>query len=130
MAINAKNRFAELPKDDRKAILERADELYAEEMTLTELRKVRQLSQVKLAELLGIKQASVSRLERRIGTDISTLREVVEAMGGSLQIIAQFPDWPDVSVSLCDTIEPGSQRDKAKPATRKPARRQPSRRQP
>ena len=90
MAINAKNRFAELPKDDRKAILERADELYAEEMTLTELRKVRQLSQVKLAELLGIKQASVSRPGARIGTDISTLREVVEAMGGSLQIIAQI----------------------------------------
>jgi hypothetical protein len=130
MAINAKERFAELPEDDRKAILERADELYAEEMTLAELRKVRQRTEVKLAKLLGIKQAAVSRLERRTDMYVSTLRDVVEAMGGSLQIIAQFPDRPDVRVSLFDTIDSGFKRGKPKPATRKPARRQPTRRQP
>jgi DNA-binding XRE family transcriptional regulator len=98
MVINAKDRFAELPEDDRKAILKRADVIYAEEMSLAELRKVRQRSQAKLAKKLGVKQAAVSRLERRADMYVSTLRGLIEAMGGSLQIIAQFPDRPAVSI--------------------------------
>jgi len=49
------------------------------------------LTQVHLAELLRVKQSSISKLERRSDTYISTLRRIIEAMGGKLEIRAVFP---------------------------------------
>jgi ribosome-binding protein aMBF1 (putative translation factor) len=62
------------------------------EMPLQELRKARALSQEQLAKELHIKQASVSKLERRTDMYIQTLRGYIEAMGGVLEIKARFPE--------------------------------------
>jgi ribosome-binding protein aMBF1 (putative translation factor) len=62
------------------------------EMLLSELRKALQLSQVELASRLKVKQPAVARLEKRTDMYVSHLREVIEAMGGELDIIARFPD--------------------------------------
>jgi len=62
------------------------------EMPLQELRIARQQTQEQLAQELGIKQAAVSRLERRTDMYVSTLRRVIQAMGGDLEITARFPD--------------------------------------
>lgn len=62
------------------------------ELPLDELREARQLTQVHLAELLGINQAAVSKMERRADMYVSTLARFVEAMGGQLEIRACFPD--------------------------------------
>ena len=105
MAINAKDRFAKLPKARQQKILARADELAAEEMTLTKLREARLRSQVQIAEKLGIKQAAVSRLERRADMYLSTLRELITAMGGTLQIVAEFPDRPPVIITQFRTLD-------------------------
>ena len=59
---------------------------------LAELRKARKLTQEELARRLGIRQANVSKLERRLDVRLSTLRDVVEAMGGELRVTAHFPD--------------------------------------
>lgn len=59
---------------------------------LNELRKARRLTQEELARRLGTRQANVSKLERRSDVRVSTLREVVEAMGGELRITAHFAD--------------------------------------
>ena len=59
---------------------------------LDELRRARGLTQEQLAERLDTGQPSISRLERRRDVRLSTLREVVEAMGGELKVIAHFPD--------------------------------------
>lgn len=61
-------------------------------LSLAGLRQARQLSQEALAERLGARQASVSKLERRTDLHLSTLRAYVEALGGRLELIAQFPD--------------------------------------
>jgi transcriptional regulator with XRE-family HTH domain len=61
-------------------------------MDLAELRGSRGLTQEELASRLDISQSNVSRLERRRDMLISTLREVVEAYGGRLRIIAEFPE--------------------------------------
>ena len=45
-----------------------------------------------MAEVLGVGQDSVSRLEQRSDLLISTLRNYVEAMGGKLSLVAEFPD--------------------------------------
>lgn len=61
-------------------------------MPLQELRYARQLSQEQLAEALHVKQASISKLERRTDMYISTLRNFIRAMGGELEINAVFPE--------------------------------------
>ncbi|HEY4037159.1 MAG TPA: XRE family transcriptional regulator [Ktedonobacteraceae bacterium] len=63
-----------------------------EEMTLQELREALHIQQGELGEMLGIKQAAVSRMERRNDMYLSSLRKAVEAMGGELVIIARFQD--------------------------------------
>ena len=62
------------------------------EMRLNELRRARELSQERLAELLHIQQAGISKLERRTDMYISTLRGFIQALGGELEITARFPD--------------------------------------
>lgn len=63
-----------------------------EAMPLQELRRARHLSQEQLAQTLSVKQAAVSKLEKRTDMYVSTLRNVIKAMGGDLEIIAKFPD--------------------------------------
>lgn len=64
----------------------------AAEMPLHELRQARQLSQVRLAEILQVNQAAISTIEHRTDMYISTLRDYIRAMGGDLEIVAKFPD--------------------------------------
>lgn len=70
---------------------ERARKILAE-MPLDELREARELTQTGLAKILGINQASVSKMERQTDMYISTLRSFVHAMGGHLRIEAVFPE--------------------------------------
>lgn len=62
------------------------------EMPLNEIRAARELTQEHLARVLRVKQASISKLERRADMYISTLRDFVRAMGGELEITARFPE--------------------------------------
>lgn len=67
-------------------------------MRLRELRRARQLSQQSIADDLGMDQGNVSKLEQRADMYISTLRRYIEALGGSLEIVARFPGG-DVKIS-------------------------------
>lgn len=92
MPTNVDDIIKSLSPARRKKVEARAAELIAEEMTLRELRKARKLTQVRVAKKLGITQDSVSRLEQRSDLLLSTLRKTVEAMGGNLSLVAEFPD--------------------------------------
>ena len=92
MVIRLDDFVAKLPKKQQQAIKKRSAALIAEEATLRQLREARKRSQVELGEKLHIKQAAVSKLERRTDMYLSTLRSYIEAMGGKLEIIARFPD--------------------------------------
>jgi hypothetical protein len=72
-------------------LLTRGKSVPPEPVLLRELRAERNLSQVKLAELLDIQQASISKMENRNDLLVSTLQAVVSAMGGRLVIKAMFP---------------------------------------
>jgi transcriptional regulator with XRE-family HTH domain len=61
------------------------------ELLLSELRKLAGKSQQQLAAALGIKQPSLSKLENQDDMQISTLRRIVQALGGELEVIAKFP---------------------------------------
>jgi len=92
MPTNINEKIKDLSPSQRKRVEERADQLIAEEMTLRELRRARKLTQTRMAKALGISQDSVSRLEKRSNLMLVTLRKTIEAMGGSLALVAQFPD--------------------------------------
>ncbi len=83
----------------RRKIAARAATLVAEERSLQELRQAHKLTQKRMAQVLGIGQDSVSRLEQRSDLLISTLRGYVEALGGRLSLVAEFPDKDPVVLS-------------------------------
>lgn len=89
----------------RKRIEARAAELVAEEMSLRELRRAHKLTQARIADTLGIGQDQVSRLEQRSDLLLSTLRDYVEAMGGRLTIVAEFPHQRPVVLSGIGVLE-------------------------
>lgn len=62
------------------------------ELDLPKLRQWRDCSQAQLASRLQVTQASVSRLERRSDVLVGTLKSLIGALGGSLELRARFPD--------------------------------------
>lgn len=70
-----------------------------EEMSLHQLRKAREMTQVKIAEELQIGQGDVSRLERRTDMYVSTLASFLQAVGADLEIRAVFADGKVVKIS-------------------------------
>ena len=86
--------MASLPEERRKRIEARAAEL----ITLHEMRLAVQKTQKQVADALGVGQDSVSRMESRSDMLLSTLRRYVEAMGGTLALVAQFPDRPPMVI--------------------------------
>jgi predicted XRE-type DNA-binding protein len=61
-------------------------------MPLDQLRKAQQMTQLQVAEILGVNQGEVSKIEHRSDICVSTLAEYIEAMGGRLEIRAVFKD--------------------------------------
>jgi DNA-binding Xre family transcriptional regulator len=99
MGVRVDDKIRQLSAARRKRVEARARALIAEEMTLRELRKAREWTQMRLAEAMGIQQDSVSRLEKRKDVRLSTLRKAVEAMGGKLTVVAEFPGQAPVVVT-------------------------------
>jgi len=99
MTISLEEMLAEIPAERRKRIEKRGAELIAEEINLRELRRLRKLTQVRLSKKLKIGQEGVSRIEKRTDLYLSTLRSYVEAVGGKLSLIVEFPDQSAVMLA-------------------------------
>ena len=74
-------RIAEIEKEVAHELLE---------MSLRDLRESLGMTQQELAKVIDMTQSEVSRLERREDHHISTVRKVVEALGGELEVSAVF----------------------------------------
>src|SRR5258708_6502176 len=81
----------EMPAAQRKRIAGRVEQALAA-MPLEEVRRARQMTQLDLAQSLGVNQGEVSKIEHRTDVYLSTLAGYVEALGGRLEIRAVFPD--------------------------------------
>ena len=123
MGTTLKERLRKLPAGRRAKVEARAAELLAEEMSLRDLRKVRELTQERMAELLGIGQEGISRLEKRSDLLISTLRNYLARMGGRLELVVRFPDRP--AVLLQDLAELDAAARKSPAPKKKPSRASP-----
>ena len=78
-------------KRTRQRAARRTQELL-QDLLLSEIRQMAEgKSQQQVADELGIKQPSLSKLERQSDMQISTLQRIVKALGGRLEVIAKFP---------------------------------------
>ena len=66
--------------------------LTAEMVSLEQLREGLGISQEELANVMDVQQPAISKLVRRPDMKVSTLRDLIAAMGGELHITATFPD--------------------------------------
>jgi transcriptional regulator with XRE-family HTH domain len=118
MAIGFDKLMERLPPERQERINARAEVLIAEELTLRDLRKAHDLTQEHMAQILKIGQDSVSRIEQRSDLLLSTLRNYVAAMGGTLELVARFPDRPSVTIAGLTTLtlqEESPKRKREKP---------------
>ena len=96
-------RPAEVYRDPLRAVrrivqLARADRMIRG-MGLKDLRELYGQSQVDLAVRAGVKQPAISRFENRGEVKLSTLKAAIEALGGTLEVRAHFPD-ADVPLTI------------------------------
>ena len=93
--MSGRRPFRELTRDfspERKRSIESEKAQLLAEMPLHELRWALKLTQQELAEKLQVNQPAIAKMERRADMYVSSLRSYVEAMGGKLTIVAEFPE--------------------------------------
>jgi predicted XRE-type DNA-binding protein len=60
---------------------------------LAQLRKNTGLTQVQIAAMMGVSQARVSQIEHGKITEVDAIRGYVEALGGTVDVVARVGDW-------------------------------------
>ena len=99
--MSGRNAFKHLTKDftrERRARVDTRKEELRAAMPLHELRQARAMTQKAIGEALNVNQPAVAKLERRADMYVSNLRAYIEAMGGKLNIVAEFPQG-DVTIT-------------------------------
>lgn len=98
---SARDRIDALPADRRERIEADARQM-AVEMHLTEIRKALSLTQTEVSKRTGMAQGDISRFEKAEleATKIGTLERYVNGMGGSLRIVAEFPDGTKATIPV------------------------------
>jgi DNA-binding XRE family transcriptional regulator len=78
------------------------------QLNLRQLRQARNLTQTRLAKILGISQPEVSRIEHQADVYLSTLQSYVAAMGGDLELLVVFGDQEPTPVDAADVLPSGT----------------------
>jgi hypothetical protein len=72
-----------------------------EEAHLAAVRKALTVTQATLAERTGLKQGEISRIENNIQTvQMKTLQRYVSGLGGTMKIVADFPDGTHAEIPV------------------------------
>ncbi|MDE2863384.1 MAG: XRE family transcriptional regulator [Chloroflexota bacterium] len=93
--MSGRQSFSKLTKDFSPQRRKRVDDIKRElkaEMPLHELRRALAMTQKDMAEKLKVNQPAISKLEHRDDVYLSSLRSYIEAVGGRLKIVAEFPE--------------------------------------
>lgn len=72
-----------------------------EAMLLHQVRKELGFTQATVANAMGMSQSALSQLESQDDLQLSTLRRLVQALGGELEVIARFGNR---SIALVDSL--------------------------
>ncbi|MFQ5557348.1 MAG: XRE family transcriptional regulator [Acidimicrobiales bacterium] len=76
----------------------------AKRATVAEVRRSIGLTQVQMAEMLGMSQGGVSKLERRENLHLTALCRFIEATGGRLRISATYGDT-EIALQVGDLLD-------------------------
>jgi len=91
----AMHRWTDLMKKMPRQRRERVERRVREELLDLDLREMRRLvgrTQQEVAKAARMAQSELSKTERREDHRLSTIRRYVEALGGELEVIANFGD--------------------------------------
>jgi DNA-binding XRE family transcriptional regulator len=93
------NLKAKMPPASRARVAEKVAS-YRAVLALNELRKSRGLTQMELAEALNISQSAIAQQESAPNMEVATLRKHIAAMGGTMHLVADFPDGTSVDIAI------------------------------
>ncbi len=102
---NLQKIWDELPDEEKLAVEARYQELQDEYSTLQELRKALDITQIDVAG----NQVNISRLEKRSDLKLSTLRDYLQGLGGTLRLVVDFPGKPSVVIQGLGGLEKKSE---------------------
>ena len=106
--MSGRHPFHDLTKaftPERRARVEARKAKFRAAMPLHELRQARAMTQKAVGDVLNVNQPAVAKLERRADMYVSNLRAYIEAMGGRLNIVAEFPQGSVVITNFSDAGE-------------------------
>ena len=114
--MSGRHDFKDLTKDlapERRARVDTRKAALRAAMPLHELRQARAMTQKALGEALNVKQPAVAKLERRADMYVSNLRAYIEAVGGRLNIVAEFPQGAVTITNFSEMDDSQDDRDHA-----------------
>lgn len=92
--------YAEFSEEDKRRVKEESKILLAREDARRELLVAWDKTRARMAKKLGIaRQAELPRVWQDSDVLLRILREYVEAEGGTLRIVAEYPDKPPLEMS-------------------------------
>lgn len=108
--------------EQRERIQATSDRLVGEIM-LTELRQLTGKTQSEVAKRLGIRQPSLSKIERQADMKMSTLSGLAKAYGGTLRVVIEFPEHGSVPIVFSKVRSKSRKKKVVKGSARAPKRR-------
>ena len=88
---NLDDYLAAMPADRQSRIAGKAKRL-SQSIELAKLRQMSNLKQSELATMMGVSQASISKVESGKDIQLSTLQNYVQSLGGEVVITAKMPN--------------------------------------
>lgn len=93
----------QLSQERKEIIAARTSELRLAEITLQNLREKLGLSSSELADSLQLSEIEISDLENQPSLELNTIRNVVNALGGTMEIIIKLPNKEPIMMNLSDS---------------------------
>lgn len=90
--VSALNDYVAGLPADRQQVINNKSKVLSQSIELAKLRKAKQLKQTELAAIMGVSQASISKVESGKDIQLSTLQNYVRALGGEVSVIAKMPN--------------------------------------
>ena len=104
MSTNFQDLYKEIPRK-RKIEIEKRVALELTAIQLSEVRSLVEMTQKELAVNINVSQAAISKMEKQSDLNISTLRKLIEGVGGQLDVIVRLPNKPMVKLKTFSSIE-------------------------
>ncbi|MBN9307697.1 helix-turn-helix transcriptional regulator [Devosia sp.] len=96
----ARERIDQLPLE-RRARIQAGAEKIVQAARLAEIRRALSVTQTDVSEKSGLKQAEVSRIENNLASvQLRTLERYIQGLGGTLKVVAEFPDGSHADIPL------------------------------